>query len=275
MEKSKNYLPLRIHLCGYGFEDPSSFNSKPHTHCFCQMNMVCGGEGYLMTPQKEYHLKAGDIAFTPPGTRHSLRLEKNSGFCDYSFKFFLDDSSLQMPDNVVCTEPELRERQAVWINSLGEIFKTIAPPELIQRPVEFPLSRDIPGMELLEGMLYGFCRSICSSNTANNSWLLKKIKHLVQSRKGKPVSVKECAEYLNCSTGHLLATLRKETGLSTKEIIDRERIDIAKELLIWSDFSITRLARQMEFSDLIYFDRFFRKYTGETPGNFRKHSKKQ
>ena len=275
MEKSTNSQPLRIHLCGYGYEDPANFNTKPHIHCFCQMNLVCGGEGYFVTPQREYHLQAGDIVFTPPGARHSLRLGKNCGFCDYSFKFFLDENSIAVPDKVICTAEDQRNQQVVWINALGEIFKTIAPPELIRHAVEFPLSGEIPGAELLEGMLYGFCRNICTKNSSNSSsfWMLKKIKLLVQKRQGGAVTVKECAEQLNCSEGHLLATLRKETGLSTKEVIDQERIAIAKHLLIWSDFSITRLARQMQFNDLIYFDRFFRKYTGETPGNFRKRMK--
>ena len=273
MEKSTKSNPLRIHLCGYGFEDPSNFGGRPHFHCFCQMNLVCGGEGYFSTPQGEYPLRAGDVVFVPPGARHLLRLEKNSGFCDYSFKFFLEENAIQIPECTVCSEPELRKQQLVWINALGEVFKSIAPPELIRHPVEFPLSSGTPGVELLEGLLYGFCRRICDSGNSRDSWILRKIKLFVQSRKGKPVTVSECAEHLNCSAGHLLTTLRRETGFSTKEIIDRERIAIAKQLLVWSDLSITGLAAQMQFGDLIYFERFFRKYTGETPGNFRKRSK--
>ena len=61
-------------------------------------------------------------------------------------------------------------------------------------------------------------------------------------------------------------------GISTKEFIDRERIKTAKQLLTWSNISITHLAEKMGFSDLIYFDRFFKKYSGETPGAFRKRS---
>jgi AraC-like DNA-binding protein len=275
MENSTNSQNLSIHLCGYGFEDPALLDSKLHFHPFCQMNLVCGGRGYFKTSNGTVELHPGDIVLVPPGIHHALHLEKDCGFCDYSFKFFLRDDSLLNTERVIFSPAEMRDQQLVWINALGDIFKSIVPPELIKKPVEFPLSPDTPGAELLSSMLYGFCRRICGNEKNQDSWVLNRIKLLVQSRKGKALSVAECARHLNCSAGHLRFLVRKECGFSTKEFIDRERIHIARELLIWSNAPVTLLAEKMGFKDLIYFDRFFRKYTGETPRSYRKRNRRK
>ncbi|MBR2633553.1 MAG: helix-turn-helix transcriptional regulator, partial [Lentisphaeria bacterium] len=191
--------------------------------------------------------------------------------CDYSFKFFPGEEF--SADHTIFTEPEQREQQLLWINALGEIFKSIAPPELILRPVEFPLSSDTPGIELLEELLYGFCRRLCAEGDTAGSWVIKKIRLAVQDRKGSAISVEECAEKLNCSTGHLRTLVKQETGSTTKEIIDRERIKIIRQLLVYSNISISEMAKKTGFSDVIYFERFFKKYCGETPRIFRKRSK--
>lgn len=271
MEKSKPRT-LAVHLCGYGFEDPAQLRGKLHFHPFWQLNLVCGGWTYFESSSKRYRLEAGDAVLTPPGAKHRLLPEKESGFCDYSFKFFPGEEFDEVPENIIVSEPEVRQRQLVWINSLGDIFKSIAPPELILKPIEFPLDASTPGLELLEGLLSGFCRRLCAGKNSGNSWILRKLKLFVQSRKGNPVSVKECASHLNCSEGHLLKLIRSETGRSTKEVIDLERIKIIRQMLIFSNAPISRIAENTGFNDIIYFERFFRKYTNETPSSCRKRS---
>ena len=148
MEKSTDSNTLAIHLCGYGFEDPFLLDSKLHFHPFFQMNLVCGGRGYFKTAQGRRELLPGDAVLVPPGVHHALQLEKDCGFCDYSFKFFLRDNSFSNQDRVIFSPDESREQQLIWINALGDIFKSIVPPELIRVPVEFPLAPDTPGVEL-------------------------------------------------------------------------------------------------------------------------------
>ncbi len=273
MEKSTQNHTLSIHLCGYGFEDTSLFSSKLHFHPFYQMNLVCGGRGSFDTAQGRRELLPGDIVLVPPGVHHCLHLEKDCGFCDYSFKFFPGEKLDCGTGRTIFSPPEMRAQQLIWINALGDIFKSIAPPELISVPVEFPIASGTPGLELLSELLYGFCRRLCGNRNPQESWVVSKIKLLVQSRKGKPVTVEECAGHLNTSAGHLLSMVRKETGMTTKELIDRERVRIAQELLSWSNAPVSLLAEKMGFSDLIYFDRFFRKYSGETPRSYRKRNR--
>ena len=279
MKKSKEFVvknnnscsPVSIYLCGYDFEVGSEFVSREHRHSFFQLNLVSSGHAVMETKKGRRNVTSGDAILVPPGELHCLWPEKD--FCDCSFKFFINRKLEQTPESVIFTEPELREQQLVWIRALEEIFRSIAPPELFNTTKEFPLGAELPGVELLEELVWGFCRRIISSGISEEPWIIRKIKLLVQSRRGVPLTVNECAEKFNCSAEHLLTLVRKETGMTTKEVIDRERIRIAKGFLAYSDISISDLALRMCFNDLIYFDKFFRKYTGESPREYRKRHK--
>ena len=262
--------PISIYLCGYDFDVGSEFISKMHRHSFYQLNLVFSGEAEMESSKGRRLITAGDAILIPPGEEHCLWIQSDSGFCDYSFKFFIKENKEDLPEYIIFTEPELREIQLVWIKALGEIFRSVALPELFNTAKEFPLDAALPGVELLEQLVWGFCRRIIAGANSEEPWLIRKLKLLVQSRKGAPVTVEECAGHFNCTAGHLLTLVRKTSGMTTKEIIDRERIKITKHFLAYSDISISHLALQMCFNDLIYFDKFFRKYTGETPRNYRK-----
>ena len=271
MKNNSTDSPVSIYLCGYDFEVGSEFISREHRHSFYQLNLVSAGHAEMETKKGRYAVASGDAILVPPGKLHCLWPGKD--FCDCSFKFFVNQEMEQIPGSVIFTEPELREQQLVWIKALEEIFRSIAPPELFNTTKEFPLGAELPGVELLEELLWGFCRRIINSAVSGESRIIRNIKFLVRSRKGAPLTVSECAEKFNCSAEHLLTQVRKETGMTTKEVIDRERIRIAMEFLTYSDISISQLALRMRFNDLIYFDKFFRKYTGESPRDYRKKHK--
>ena len=122
-------------------------------------------------------------------------------------------------------------------------------------------------------MIRGFCRHILATANPADPWILRKIKHRVQNRRGAPLSVEECAKKFHCTPNHLLTLVRRESGMTTREVFDRERIRIAKHFLVYSDISISRPASVMCFKDLVYFDHFFRKYAMESPGQYRRRHK--
>ncbi|MBQ7396291.1 MAG: helix-turn-helix transcriptional regulator [Lentisphaeria bacterium] len=265
--------PISLHLCGYDFDCASEFISYMHRHPFYQLNLVFAGYAEMENSRGRVTISAGDAILTPPGECHSLRFENSCDFKDYSFKFFINAPLQGNVEHSILSSEESRTQQLVWINAIGEIFRSIAPPELFFTTKEFPIDSTTPGVDMLEQLIWGFCRRIINGKNSAEPWLIRKIKTIIRTRGGAPVSVEECAKALKCSSGHLLAMIRKTSGISTKELIDRERIKIAMDFLAYSDISISDLAQKMGFKDLIYFDKFFKKYAAETPRNYRKRHK--
>jgi AraC-like DNA-binding protein len=83
-------------------------------------------------------------------------------------------------------------------------------------------------------------------------------------------SVSSHAALLGVSAETLSETVKKETGKTPGTFI-RERILLeAKRLLLHTSLSVAEIAYELTFKDPSYFNRFFRRSTGDTPADFRK-----
>lgn len=84
---------------------------------------------------------------------------------------------------------------------------------------------------------------------------------------------KEYAELLYITPNHLNALCQDLLGKTAGELI-RERVLLeAKRMLTNAEMTITQIAYDLNFQDNSYFNRFFKKYAGVTPDEFRKQLK--
>jgi AraC family transcriptional regulator, transcriptional activator of pobA len=82
---------------------------------------------------------------------------------------------------------------------------------------------------------------------------------------------KEYADLLYITPNHLNTLCHEMLGKSAGDII-RDRVILeAKRLLTSADLRISQISDQLNFKDNSYFNRFFKKYTGLTPDDFRKN----
>ncbi|MGW9069316.1 AraC family transcriptional regulator [Streptomyces yangpuensis] len=84
-------------------------------------------------------------------------------------------------------------------------------------------------------------------------------------------SVRECAERLGVTPGHLTRTVRAATGRSPGRLLNEARAYHAQRLLAHTELPVRQVAARVGFADPAYFCRFFRRETGTSPGEFRKH----
>lgn len=83
------------------------------------------------------------------------------------------------------------------------------------------------------------------------------------------------ADRLGVSAAHLNRITRSATGLSIQNLIDRRTLEAARRDLIFTPTPISKIAYSLGFSDPAYFNRFFRKQTGLTPGAFRNRERRR
>ncbi|MDQ0233070.1 YesN/AraC family two-component response regulator [Metabacillus malikii] len=62
---------------------------------------------------------------------------------------------------------------------------------------------------------------------------------------------------------------KKEVGISVTEYIQRTKIEEAKKLISFSDYSLSKIHTLLNFTDQSYFTKVFKKYTGYTPKQYR------
>ena len=95
------------------------------------------------------------------------------------------------------------------------------------------------------------------------------IDDVVQGRVPEFMELNQIARELAVSHQHLSDTIQLETGHHPCHFYDEKIIDQAKKLLKETKASIAQVAIQLTY-DPSNFSKFFKKWTGLTPGNFRK-----
>ena len=101
--------------------------------------------------------------------------------------------------------------------------------------------------------------------------------HLDQLKNGqvdKMLSLKEIAGKLYIHPRHLTNTVKVVTGKSPCDHFENKIISIAKILLEHEQQSITDIAIKLTY-DPSNFTKFFKKYTGITPSQYRKNFSQQ
>lgn len=63
--------------------------------------------------------------------------------------------------------------------------------------------------------------------------------------------------------------------LSPKELIDRQTVTEIKTYLVNTDMSVKHIASELNFEDVSYMCRYFRRQTGMSPMDYRAFSKRQ
>ncbi len=92
----------------------------------------------------------------------------------------------------------------------------------------------------------------------------------IQRHLQEPLTVEKLAGVVELTPNYLSTLFKKETGLSLSEYVRRERIDMARQLLQYTDYTCLEIAEYLCFSSDSHFSRVFREYTGISPTAYRK-----
>jgi AraC-like DNA-binding protein len=89
-------------------------------------------------------------------------------------------------------------------------------------------------------------------------------------RANPDASIRQVAAALDYSESHLRRLFINKLGESPKEVLTRERMTQALELLTAADISITEIALTCGYTELSSFSRTFTRITGMSPREYRK-----
>lgn len=123
--------------------------------------------------------------------------------------------------------------------------------------------------------------TVHEKNSANESPLSKPVIECIDYiyyHLHSKITLKELSEVAALSPNYLASLFKKEKGITIQEYIRSRRIEAAKNMLIYSNYSSTEIGEFLAFSSNSHFIRVFREVTGLTPKeyklkNFRKHTK--
>lgn len=216
------------------------------------------------------------ISFTIPRQVCSIYDKSEDYFSYYilfSEKFIQDAVSLKnmMEDFPFLSNPNLQtfalnEMEASGIKHLfleinGELKNNISNArEVIQLYINLILfaakrsiERQIPEKEVISSHLQ----------------LILQFRNLIKTHYLEHQPLSFYAEKLCVSIQHLNRVVKESTGETAHDLIDEKMFIEAKLLLKHSKLSVNEIANKLRFNDTSYFVRFFKKFSGQTPSNYR------
>lgn len=133
--------------------------------------------------------------------------------------------------------------------------------ERIQSPEEFPaLQRD---------MVNAYCALVKKHAAKQYSPLVQKVLTVVDSDLTADLSLKHLSKLLSINASYLSSLFKKETGKTLTEFITQKRMQQAAFLLRTTQLQVQTVAQHCGIYDVNYFTKMFKKFSGQTPKEFR------
>ena len=102
-----------------------------------------------------------------------------------------------------------------------------------------------------------------------NSKHINACKEYIYSHIKERITIEDLADVLGVSASYLSRLFKKEVGVSVSSYIRKRKIEMAKNLLRFSDYSMIEIANRLSFSSQSHFIQQFREVEGITPKRYR------
>jgi AraC-like DNA-binding protein len=247
-----------------------------HFHPEYEIVYVEAASGFRHIGDHISKYEGSDIALIGPNIPH-LNF-------DYGVKTTVDTIVIQMKENFLGQEffslPEITaiknlfEQAKNGLAFYGET-KKIAGGKLKQLTA-------LPHFEQLIALLQIFnllansteveilnARPIASISVLKEQQRLQKLYHFIEANYQNEIDVNDVAKLCNLTTAAFCRYFKKSTHYTFTDFLNQFRINQSKKLLL-QDRNITEACYESGFANISYFNKVFKKVTGENPSAFKK-----
>ena len=250
----------------------------PHRHSFFHIVLFTKGSGFHTIDFEKFIVAPGQIYFMKPGQVHSWNFQGSVDGYIINFSEQLFENCL-INHNYLASFPFFQGIAKESVFNL-DAKKRVDAKDVVEKIVAEISNSNLQSLDLLKLYLLQLF-IILERATAKlptrlekpkNQLILHNFRKLIEIYYSEKRLPKDYAAMLYITPNHLNALCKDLIGKSAGDVI-RDRILLeAKRLLINADLPILEIAVKLDFTDGSHFTRFFKKYTNNTPEEFRKNS---
>lgn len=259
-------------------ERRTSLLPYPHRHDYYQVVWIVSGTGSHVIDSVVYPVKENSIFFMSPRQIHDFQLsDDTTGFTlNFSAEFFFFGQKDRSPMSDLVFFRSEHPLQTLYLrDDQSAVMRTI-----IESMEEEYRGKSARYLEIIRAYLYIFLLKASRfanvpevTGTAHRSFFLtQKFRMLLETEPLVIGPLRRYAEKLHVTERHLSDATRIATGLSASELIHQRVVLEAKRMLAHSELHVTSVAVRLGFEDPSYFSRFFKKYVGLSPRDFKRQA---
>ncbi|RFZ82026.1 helix-turn-helix domain-containing protein [Mucilaginibacter terrenus] len=252
--------------------------SLAHKHSFYHVVLFTKGGGTHAIDFKTFSVQPFQIYFMVPGQVHSWSFKGAVDGYIINFSALFFQSFLLRPDYLDSlpffsgnVDDEVINIPAEQQPAVERIFEQL----IIETAAGNRMGKDMVRALMMQLFILVARQSQQQDNLpapGYNYTLLQSFRKLIDQNYATLKLPKDYAALLYITPNHLNALCNDILGISAGEVIRNRVILEAKRLLINLELNITAIANQLNFADNSYFTKFFKKYAGVTPDEFRKNT---
>jgi AraC-like DNA-binding protein len=262
------------------YEDTYSEGSKAHrSHPYYEMIYIVEGQAQFQVGTKVYDIKPNSIVFINNLEFHKLNI---TSYPYRRFFILIKPSYLYsiINDPILLSIFKHRPAHFQHMIVLGptekeSIFKTYKDI-MTEKARQLPFWETALGayLQLILITLFREYRDYFPNAvlTSSMTTILAVQKHIEENYL-EPISLVEVAKQFYLDQSYLSRLFKRLTGFTFSEYIILQRINHAKELLLFSSQDTTQVGINSGYNNVNHFIRIFKKYEGITPYQYRSQSR--
>lgn len=248
-----------------------NWHIKPHRHqSLLQLFFVSRGSGAALVDDRNFRLVKDRILVIPSMSVHTLTWTPGS-------EGYVMMLALPLMHRFVA---ELETRP--WSAADALLFDTSNSSELIKVTFDMILQEYGDNQVHRIGMMESLVKTLIvwlerqrqlrlnhRNSPSKGETRLNSFTGLIEENYAYQHTVSWYALQLGVTAPHLTSICRKLAGKGPLQLINNRILLEAQRKLLYSGESATEISQSLGFSDPAYFNRFFKRLTGMTPGDFR------
>lgn len=248
-----------------------------HKHHSFEFHFCASGSSKVQFEDREVLVKEGMFYLTSPGVIHAQRPGEDDHYKEYALNCnitLLDESPnegmaiFSVLENAQCelhpcvdilpifeeTFHEVSQKEIGYYNKIVSLITLVlieSTRRLYDATTDYEVPKKIKNYDSRYHMIYGYIQ-----------------KHLYTK-----ILISDIASFMHLSEKQLNRIVHANAKMSVKQLINEMKMTAAKEYLNQTDYQINEISEKIGFSSVYYFNQFFKKYEGVSPGMFRTMSK--
>ena len=251
-----------------------------HWHEEMELIIAVSGIGTATVNSTPYILQSGDILVIRPHDIHSISQykEKQWEYFNILFRFSILEDKLSNRCYEHHFKPfiEHTKKLPIHITFKDPISKplTVCLNELIlnrKKPISnYELMIKANLFKIMYHLEQYATRDINNTCNLESNHKLKAALSYINENYRNPITIDDVAKHCYYSKSYFMKFFKKHTGVSFIQYLNNYRLEIARRLLIETDFKIIDIASSVGFDNLPYFTRSFQRKYNMPPRAARK-----
>ncbi len=247
-------------------KDRSAVNRKMHFHTGFEIHIVESGYQIYDIEDSKVAVKEGEYLIIPPLVGH-MATEEAANTKKYAISFFSSD------DGGGLLNPE-HPMKSYYVNDISDAISDCLTNINSEYEQKKPFSDKILSLKVAECILLmlravGIAEAV-GDEVSEEDRRLSMAKQYIKDNLKRNILLSELADYCYMSEKQLTRIFKSYEGISATEYIRKKRCLLIEKLLADPDLTLQTISDIMGFNNEYYFNAFFKKNTGMTPGAYRK-----